>query len=116
MAVEFEVPSCIRGYHVYHEIWSPVLGEILHCERERNNSSDQYAVAVKKDDEIVSHLPRKLSHVCWIFLRRGGTITCKVSGRRRYSNDLPQGGVEIPCYLLFSGEDREIKKLKALMA
>ena len=26
MAVEFEVPSCIRGYHVYHEVWSPDTG------------------------------------------------------------------------------------------
>uniref|UniRef100_A0A1X7UN36 HIRAN domain-containing protein n=1 Tax=Amphimedon queenslandica TaxID=400682 RepID=A0A1X7UN36_AMPQE len=116
MAVKFEVPSYIRGYHVYHEVWSSVLEENLLCERERNNSNDQYAVAVKKDAEIVGHLPRKLSRVCSLFLRRGGTITCKVSGRRRYSADLLQGGVEIPCCLMFSGEDCEIKKLKALMA
>ena len=34
-----------------------------------------------------------------------------MTGRRKYSTDLPQGGVEIPCLLLFEGEAKEIKKL-----
>ena len=29
-----------------------------------------------------------------------------VHGRRRYSEDLPQGGLEIPCRLVFEGEAR----------
>ena len=28
------VPSCIRGYHVYGEIWTAVLNEQLSCESE----------------------------------------------------------------------------------
>ena len=43
-----EMVCCIRGYHVYKEIWEPVAGEVLMCEREPHNSLDQYAVAVKK--------------------------------------------------------------------
>ena len=27
--VTFEIDSCIRGYHQYQEIWSPILGEVL---------------------------------------------------------------------------------------
>ena len=46
----------------------------------------------------------------------GGTICCLVTGRRRFSSDLPQGGLEIPCKLKFQGESREIAKLKKLIA
>ncbi len=50
----------VRGYHVYGECWDPVVGEELQCQRERGNLTDCYAVAVKKDAEIVGHLPRLL--------------------------------------------------------
>ena len=36
---------CIR-YHVYKELWAAGLGEVLTCEREPDNASDRYAVAV----------------------------------------------------------------------
>ena len=65
------------------------------CQRERGNFRDHYAVAVIKDDVVVGHLPRKISRVSSLFIRRGGTIRCRVLGRRRYSSDLPQGGLEI---------------------
>ena len=41
--------SCVRGYHVYKNIWDAVIGEEIQCERELHNGSDRYAVAVKKD-------------------------------------------------------------------
>ena len=56
-------------------------------------------VAVVKANITVGHVPRKISSVCSIFLRRGGSITCQVTGRRRFSEDLSQGGLEIPCVL-----------------
>ena len=49
--------------------------------------------------------------MCTLFLRRGGTIHCIIMGDRKYSRDLPQGGVEIPCKLLFQGKPKEIKKV-----
>ena len=48
----------------------------------------------------VCHLPKKIS-VCSLFLRRGGLIWCTVSGSRRYSSDLEQDGLEIPCTIIF---------------
>ena len=30
---EFETNSSVRGYHVYQDNWTPVIGEQLHCER-----------------------------------------------------------------------------------
>ena len=56
---EFERIFCIRGYHVYKEIWEAAAGEVLMCEREPHNALDRYAVAVKKTGTIIGHLPRK---------------------------------------------------------
>ena len=91
--------SCVRSYHIYKDIWDAVIGEELLCERKPNNRRDQYAVAIKKDRIIIGHLPCKISRPCSLFLRRGNEITCRVIGHRRYSVDLPQGGLEVPCIL-----------------
>lgn len=61
---------------MYKEVWEAGVGEVLTCEREPDNASDRYAVAVKKEGTIVGHLPRKLTRVCSLFLRRGGIIEC----------------------------------------
>ena len=48
-----------------------------------------------------------------MFLRSGGTILSVVNGARRYSADLEQGGLEIPCRLIFRGITNEsIEKVK----
>ena len=54
--------SSVRGYHVYHDIWTAVVGEELPCAREATNTKDRYAVGVLKDDTIVGHLPKNISH------------------------------------------------------
>ena len=58
-------------------------------------------MAITKEDVIFGHVPRTISPICSIFIRRGGTIKCLISGGRRYSSDLPQGGLEISCILIF---------------
>ena len=40
---------CIRGYHIYKEVWEAAVGESLECERDPENASNRYAVAVKKE-------------------------------------------------------------------
>ena len=105
----------MRGYHVYKDIWAAAVGEVLACRREPSNASDRYAIAVLKHGTIIGHLPRKISKMCSLFLRRGGSIRCTVTGSMRYSIDLPQGGLEIPCSLLFKANLKEINKLKRLL-
>ena len=72
---------------------------------------------VKEDSqssEIVGHLTWKISIVSSLFLRQGGTITCVVSGSRSYSSDLPQGGLEVPCTIIFKIKDqKELEKIKS---
>lgn len=114
MADEWERACCVRGYHIYRNVWQAVVGEVLDCVREPQNSSDRYAIAVKKDQTTIGHLPRKLSRLCSLFMRRGGTIQCRVTGHKRYSADLVQGGLEIPCSLTFKSTTEELKKLKKL--
>lgn len=41
-------------------------------------------------------------------------MACQVTGPRRFSADLPQGGLEVPCSLLFIGVEKEIQKVKRL--
>ena len=56
--------SCIRGYHIYKDVWEAAVGEVLACLREPDNDADRYAVAVKKDAFVIGHLPRKMSRMC----------------------------------------------------
>ncbi len=114
MSDELERRCCVRGYHVYREVWEAAVGEILVCEREPDNVSDRYAVAVKREGTVVGHLPRKISRLCSLFLRQGGTVSCTVIGRRRYSADIPQGGLEVPCSLIFKATPKLLLKLKKM--
>ena len=114
--MEYEVESCIRGYHIYKDQWTSYVGESLSCNRETDNTKDPYAVCVVKGhDMIVGHVPRKISAACSLFLRGNGTITCIVTAARRFSVDLPQGGLEVPCKLVFKGPKALILKIKKLV-
>ena len=117
----FSIEFMIRGYHEYKSIWSdPTLEEELECKREPGNPHDTHAVAVIKtisgSSVTVGHLPRAISPVCSIFIRHGGTIISRVNGTRRYSADISQGGLEIPCVLTFLAKNfKEGNKTKRLL-
>lgn len=50
-----------------------------------------------------------------LFLGKGGTITCSITGPRRYSADLAQGGMEVPCIYNFHGEDTDVGKVEKIL-
>ena len=102
----FTIEAMIRGYHVYKDIWEAVLDEELPCQKELGNLADGV---------VVGHVPKKISSVCSLFLQRIGSITCCVSGYRRFSEDFPQGGLEIPCTMTFVGESKHTFKAKKLI-
>ena len=70
-------------------------------------------MAVIQGSAIFGHAyaPHAVSAVYHLFLQRDGTITCHVSGAN-YSADLVQGGLEIPCKLVFTGDGNDITKFK----
>ena len=107
--------SCVRGYHAYKDIWEASVGEELPCQREIGNRADPFAVAVIKSGQTVGHIPRRISSVCSFFLRRNGVITIRTTERRRFSADLPQGGLEIPCVITFEGTSKETLKARKLV-
>ena len=98
-------------------------GRQLPCEREIGNSKDLCAVAVMENlvagslSVIVGHVPCLISTVCSIFIRRGGSLTCIVTGVSCIvSEDLPQGGLEIPHkYVFKTVESTESKKARAMI-
>ena len=102
---------------IYQSIWDAAIdGENLECFREVGNIHDPAPVASREDGSVVGHLPRALSAVCSSFICRGGLMLCRVSGSRRYSADLPQGGLEVPCVLTFQTSNaKDVEKAKKLI-
>ena len=84
----YAVQTVVRGYHVYKQVWSATVGQVLPCQQERGNVHDPYSVAIVDGNTVVGHVQRAISAVCSLFLRRNGVITCEVIGGRHYSNDL----------------------------
>lgn len=116
MAGRATCESCVRGYHVYKSIWTAEIGETLVTKPEFGNSHDPYALAVVDNNNIiVGHLPRNIAALCHLFLHGNETIIVQITGKRRFSADLPQGGLELPCSLIFDGETKDILKVKKLL-
>ena len=108
--------TCVRGYHVYQDVWVPATDEMLSCCREVGNPHDPFAVKVTKAGITVGHLPKKISSTCSLFIFNGGSISCKVTdSHRRYSSDLVQGGLEIPCIIRLQGTKELIDKASKLL-
>ena len=103
--------SVIRGHHVFKNIWTPRLGEVLLVKQEAGNTHDRRAVALLKADRtVVGHVPREFSRVFWHFLSHGGKISCEVTGRRKYGK-----GLEVPCVYQFLGSEKIITKMRDIL-
>ena len=110
--------TAVRGFQVYKDMWEPTIDEVLLCERDVGNRRDTFAVAIKwnNSSEVIGHVPRFLSLICSIFIRRGGEIECRITGTRCYSADLPQGRMEVPCILIFISQSiKECNKTEHLI-
>ena len=61
--------SVIRGHHVFKEIWTPRLGEILLVNQDAGNAHNRCAVALLKANRtVVGHVPMEFASVFWHFL------------------------------------------------
>ena len=111
MGEEYEVfiKSSIRGYHAYFVDASVTIGEVLDCEREDNNAHDKYAIAVKKAQLLVGHVPRELSKIFSRFLADFGEIEAECIGVRYNKGE--GKGLEIPVDYRLTGNSNYLKKL-----
>ena len=57
---------------------------------------DKYGIAVINNGKAVGHVPKFLIKLTFLFLKKGGKLHITVTGPRRYSVDLKQGGLELP--------------------
>ena len=109
---EFTAACCIRGYHIYSWTgWTADIGSILTVKPEVRPGAlveDQYAIAICSDGQTVGHVPKLLSKLTYFFIKNGGGLSVKVTGERRYSHDLPKGGMEIPASFIFKTENADL--------
>ena len=108
---QYDLESVVRGHHIYKRVWDPYLDELLTVQPEAGNDHDRHAVSVLKDGEIVGHVPKEISKVFWYFLRRGGRVSCVISGRRKHGK-----GLEVPCVYKCVGSKKMLEKLQVLTA
>ena len=109
-----EIRSYVRGYHVYMNIWTPFLGQILLVRREPTNSKDKNAVGVFLEDAIVGHVPHNLAPRMSQFLQRDvNKAFAEVAGEK--INRGGGYGLEIPCIYRLYGPRVYIEKMKELV-
>ena len=108
LLVNFETPSYIKGYHEYQKIWTPFLQKELCGEMESANPVDKYAVAVKKNNVVVGHLPLgcsgKFAKTIFYFLRADEWSECKVIVTGKPVNRRDGDDMQVPCLLKFHGQ------------
>ena len=90
MSCSFKFDSVIRGHHIYKDIWTPYLGELLHCEPESGNIHDPYAVSVHTTNStsdhsacttpIVGHIPPVVYHLFAACFLDEGVLLVKLQG------------------------------------
>ena len=116
LLVNFETPSYVKGYREYRKIWTPFLQEELCGEMEPANPADKYAVAVKKNNVVVGHLPLgcsgKFAKTIFYFLRADEWSECKVIVTEKPVNCRDRDGMQVPCLLKSHGQKSLIGILK----
>ena len=107
LLVDFETPSYIKGHHEYQKIWTPFLQEELCGEMEPANPVDKYAVAVKKNNVVVGHLPLrcsgKFTKIIFYFLLGDEWSEFQVVMTGKAVNRRDGDGMQVPCLLKFRG-------------
>ena len=84
---------------------------------ENGNAHDPYSIAWhNRKMEVVGHVAREVSRILNFFIKRGGTVTCKVNNKARRRSPIEQGGLEILVTVIACHDDEKvISKLKSLL-
>ena len=117
-----EYDSFARGYHMYMDIWNPLIGMILKCKWEPTNEVDKHAVAIMRSnslgkESVIGHIPENVSKFSLMFLMTLFTsIEVEVVGKNL--NHGGGHGLETPIKYCFYGLEKIVqwltKKLKTL--
>ena len=97
-------------------MWTPNLQEQVYGEIEPLNPVDKYAVAVKKDEEVVGHLPLgengKFAKTIFYFLCADPYGKCNITVTGKAVNLGFGDGMQVPCILHLSGQKSYVEILK----
>ena len=77
--ISFEFDNCVRGHHIYKDVWTPVVNDGLNYRREEENVSDPYTVAIIKSGNIVGHTPCWMSTACSLFIQKGSAVAFPIA-------------------------------------
>ena len=125
-AKKFEIHCASHGFHVYREVWGPVLGESLEMEQDYGNVHDPFSIAIKavsrerltNFEKLVGHIPREISRFCHYFLNYGGALEGCLRDVKYRPSPIPNGGLEIPILLIVkkgASGDSVFEKMKQLV-
>ena len=60
----------------------PLANDCIQLRRQDDNDYDDHVMSIVKAETIVGHVSREMSHTFWHFIRHGGSVGCKITGRR----------------------------------
>ena len=112
----FQCDSFVRGYHIYMNIWEPLVGEWLKNRKEPTNEMDKTAVAVScinfySEELVVGHLLQNMSKIVFMFLSLPHwALGIFVTGKR--INREGGYGLENPANIYFYGPEKTINWLE----
>ena len=116
VVVTIVIVSNIQGYQVYQSVWTPTLQEQVYGEIEPHNPVDKYAVAVKKDEKVIGHLPLgengKFAKTIFYLLRADPYAKCNITVVGKAVNLGDGDGMQVPCILHLSGQKSMVEILK----
>ena len=117
----FAVNCCVCGFHIFKLFRDAPIGSILSAKYEDDPQSlvhDKYVIALINSESVtVGHFPKFMSKLAHFFVKHGGKISCEITGSKRYSSDLEQGGLEIPAKIMFqNSNERVIEEMKKKLA
>ena len=112
---------CVRGYYIFKSFWDALIGSILSAKHEDDPQSlvhDKYAIALINSESVtVGHLPKFMSKLAQLFVKYARKIRCEITGSKKCSSDLEQGGLEIPAKIIFqNSNERIIEEMKKRLA
>ena len=116
VVISTDIVSNIKGYHVYKSVWTPTLQEQVYGEIEPHYPVDKYVVAVKKNENVVGHLPLgengKFAKIIFYFLLADPYGKCNINVTGKTVNLGDGDGMQVPCILHLSVQKSMVEILK----
>ena len=83
---------------------------MLFARRENDNDYDRFSVAIVKEQEVVGHIPRRISNIIFFFLgyNENNIVSCEITGQ--HINRGAGLGIEVPCVYRFRGHGTHITR------